>query len=229
MVSFNLGYAFAPPEPWGAGQLGDGASENGSRGSLGFNDGIYGFAGGVSLSKKQVRDQRAAHLHDGQRPAQPGDQHSVGMEVASRHPAPESPRRCRGRATDGACADNTSVGLSGIDWSTARICNGDTSLGAGACFTVGIGPLCVAACYVILNPGADSSQTMGREEGTLRDVDGSGAPSYVSSTSDGQMTVSQNNVGRTNLLKSISRPLGATITLDYQPPATPTSSRPSAG
>ncbi len=119
-------------------------------------------------------------------------------------------------APNGACADRTSVGLAGIDWNTARLCNGDTALGAGAYFTIGIGPLCIGGCYIILNPGADTSQTMGREEGMLRDVTGSGAPDYVSSTSDGQMTVSLNNIGRTNLLKSISRPLGATITLGYQ-------------
>src|SRR5438128_8135484 len=94
----------------------------------------------------------------------------LGMEVAFNTGAGFSPPVPWPGAPNGACADSTSVGLSGIDWNTARICNGDTSLGAGAYFTVGIGPLCVAACYIILNPGADSSQTMGREEGMLRDV-----------------------------------------------------------
>ena len=216
MVSLNLGYSFAPPEPWGAGALNDGASENGSIGaSLGFNDGIYGFAGGVSLSKNksQTSEQLIAMTGNGlpdrviNTPSGMEVAFNTGTGFATPVPWPGAP--------DGACADNTSVGLAGIDWNTARICNGDTTLGAGAYFTVGI-PLCVAACYVILNPGADSSQTMGREEGMLRDVNGSGAPSYVSSTGDGQLTVSLNNIGRTNLLKSVTRPLGATISLDYQ-------------
>jgi RHS repeat-associated protein len=217
MVSFNLGYSFAPPEPWGAGQLGDGASENGSiGGSLGFNDGIYGFAGGVSLSKNKSETSEQLISMTGSGLPDRVINTPSGMEVAFNTGTGFAPPVPWPGAPNGACADDTSVGLAGIDWNTARICNGDTSLGAGAYFTVGIGPLCVAACYIILNPGADSSQTMGREEGTLRDVDGSGAPSYVSSTSDGQMTVSLNNIGRTNLLESISRPLGATITLDYQ-------------
>jgi RHS repeat-associated protein len=216
MVSFNLGYSFAPPEPWGAGQLGDGASENGSiGGSLGFNDGVYGFAGGVSLSKNKSQTSEQLISMSGSGLPDRVINTPSGMQVAFNTGAGFAPPVPWPGAPNGACADNTSVGLAGIDWNTARICNGDTSLGAGAYFTVGI-PLCIAACYVILNPGVDSSQTMGREEGVLRDVTGSGAPSYVSSTSDGQLTVSLNNVGRTNLLKSVTRPLGATITLDYQ-------------
>jgi RHS repeat-associated protein len=217
MVSLNLGYSFAPPEPWGAGQLGDGASENGSIGaSLGFNDGIYGFAGGVSLSKNKSETSEQLISMTGSGLPDRVINTPSGIQVAFNTGTGFAPPVPWPGAPNGACADNTSVGLAGIDWNTARICNGDTSLGAGAYFTVGIGPLCVAACYIILNPGADGSQSMGREEGTLRDVNGSGAPSYVSSTSDGQMTVSLNNIGRTNLLKSVSRPLDATITLDYQ-------------
>jgi RHS repeat-associated protein len=216
MVSLNLGYSFAPPEPWGAGQLGDGASENGSIGaSLGFNDGVYGFAGGVSLSKNKSETSEQLISMTGSGLPDRVINTPSGLQVAFNTGTGFAPPVPWPGAPDGACADNTSAGLAGIDWNTARICNGDTSLGAGVYFTVGI-PLCLAACYVILNPGVDSSQTMGREEGMLRDVNGSGAPSYVSSTSDGQLTVSLNNVGRTNLLKSVTRPLGATITLDYQ-------------
>jgi len=216
MVSLNLGYSFAPAEPWGTGQLGDGASENGSIGaSLGFNDGIYGFAGGVSLSKNKSETSEQLISMTGSGLPDRVINTPSGLQVAFNTGTGFAPPVPWPGAPDGACADNTSVGLAGIDWNTTRICNGDTSLGAGAYFTVGI-PLCFLACYVILNPGVDSSQTMGREEGMLRDVNGSGAPSYVSSTSDGQMTVSLNNIGRTNLLKSVTRPLGAIITLDYQ-------------
>jgi len=51
-VAFNLGYGFAAFEPWGAAPVSDGASNNASvSGSLGFNGGIYDFAGGLSLDK----------------------------------------------------------------------------------------------------------------------------------------------------------------------------------
>src|SRR5260370_2857092 len=52
MVSLNLVYSFAPPEPWGTAALGDGSSENGSGGaSRRINDGVYDYAGGASPSK----------------------------------------------------------------------------------------------------------------------------------------------------------------------------------
>jgi RHS repeat-associated protein len=217
MVSLNLGYSFAPAEPWGTGQLGDGASENGTIGAtLGFNDGIYGYAGGISLSKdKSETGEQLISMTGGVLPDRVINTPS-GLEVAFNTgtgfaapvPFPGAPA--------GACADSTSTGIAGIDWSTTRLCNGTTSQGAGLYFTVGIGPLCFVGCYVILNPGADTSQSMSREEGALRDVTGSGAPDYVSSSSDGSLTVSVNNIGRTNILKSVSRPLGATITIDYQ-------------
>ena len=52
---------------------------------------------------------------------------------------------------------------------------------------------------------------MARQEVALRDVDGDGYPDHVASVEDGGMTVARNRTGRTNLLKSIARPLGATI------------------
>ncbi len=216
MVSLNLGYSFAPPEPWGTAALGDGSSENGSIGaSLGFNDGIYDYAGGASLSKNKSQTSEELISMTGSGLPDRVINTPGGMQVAFNTGTGFAPPVPWPGAPSGACADNTSVGLAGIDWNSARICNGNTSLGAGAYFTVGIGPLCLAGCYVIVNPGADGSQSMAREEGVLRDVNGTGAPDYVSSTSDGQMTVALNNIGRTNLLKTVTRPLGATITLDY--------------
>ncbi|HEX4704038.1 MAG TPA: toxin TcdB middle/N-terminal domain-containing protein, partial [Pseudonocardiaceae bacterium] len=217
LVALNLGYAFAPAEPWGTAALGDGASENGSLGaSLGFNDGIYDFAGGVSLSKNKSETgeelismtgsglpDRVINTPDGMQVA-----FNTGTGFAPPVPFPGAPK--------GGCADSTSVGLAGIDWNNERLCNGTTSFGAGAYFTVGIGPLCIAACYLIINPGADGSQSMSREEGVLRDVTGSGIPSYVSSNADGHMTVALNDPGRTNLIKTVSRPLGGSFTMDYQ-------------
>lgn len=217
MVSLNLGYSFAPPEPWGTAQLGDGASENGSIGaSLGFNDGIYDFAGGVSLAKNKSETGEELISMTGNGLPDRVINTPSGMEVAFNTGTGFAPPVPWPGAPAGGCADNTSVGLAGIDWNSQRLCNGNTSLGAGAYFTVGIGPLCFGGCYIILNPGADGSQSMSRTEATLRDVSGTGAPDYVTSTSDGQMTVAQNDIGRTNLIKSVSRPLGATITLDYQ-------------
>ena len=217
-VALNLGYGFAAPEPWGTAQINDGASENGSIGvSLGFNAGIYDFAGGASLSKNKSQsaetllDLNGDSLLDRVLPG--GSGLRVGFNTGNGF-APAVPW---GGALNGVCADDTSVGLAGIDWDRARMCSGTTGFGGGAYFTIGIGPLCwpTPLCYIIINPGADASQSMAREEAALRDVDGDGYADHLASTNDSGMVVARNRTGRTNLLKSVSRPLGATIGLEY--------------
>src|SRR5262249_17525923 len=54
-----------------------------------------------------------------------------------------------------------------------------------------------------------------RMEAVVRDLDGDGYPDDLVSASDGSLTVAHNLTGKTNLLKSIKRPLGAVIDLDY--------------
>jgi RHS repeat-associated protein len=216
-VALNLGYKFADPEPWGGREINDGASENGSIGaSLGYNGGIYDFAGGVSLTKSKSQtaetllDLNGDGLLDRVLPGGNGLQVGFNTGNGFADPVPW------GGAQNGVCRDNTSLGLAGIDWDRARICSGTTGLGAGLYFTIGIGPLCLVGCYLILNPGADGSQDMSREEAGLRDVDGDGNLDHVASTDDASMRVALNRTGRTNLLKTVQRPLGAKIDLEYQ-------------
>ena len=224
-VALNLGYGFADPETWGtpnpndAVAINDGASENGTIGaSLGYNGGIYDFAGGVSLSKNKSQtsetliDLNGDALLDRVLPG--GDGLRVGFNTGNGF-ATAVPWA---GALNGVCHDDTSVGLAGIDWDRARMCSGNTGLGAGVYFTIGIGPLCwpTPLCYIIINPGADGSQTMAREEAALKDVDGDGYADHVASSNDASMQVARNRTGRTNLLKSVSRPLGATIDVEYR-------------
>jgi RHS repeat-associated protein len=217
MVALNLGYAFAPAEAWGSATINNGASEDGSIGpNLGFNDGIYEFAGGVSLSKNKsqtsetLEDVNGDGLLDRVLPGGSGGM-QVGLNTGNGFAAPVA----WSGAIDGACHDDTSVGLANIDWDHARLCSGTTGLGGGAYFTVGIGPLCATGCYLILNPGADTDQTMARDEASLRDINGDGYADHLTSTDDGTLKVARNQTGRTNLLKSVSRPLGASFTMDY--------------
>ena len=219
MVALNLGYGFAAAEPWGTAAYADEKSENGSIGAtLGFNSGDYAFAGGVSLSKDKsatnetLEDVNGDGLVD--RVLAGGDDGMrVGLNTGTGFAAPVA----WNGAIGGACHDDTSVGLAGIDWDHARLCSGSTGLGGGAYFTIGIGPLCLPTplCFIIINPGADASQTMSRDEATLRDIDGDGYADDLTSSSDGTLKVAHNRTGRTNLLKSVSRPLGASFTVDY--------------
>jgi RHS repeat-associated protein len=217
MVALNLGYGFAPAEPWGSAVINDGASENGTIGpTLGFNDGIYGFGGGLSLAKDKsqtgetLEDVNGDGLLDRVLPGGSSGM-QVGLNTGSGFAAPVA----WSGAIDGACHDDTSVGLANIDWDHARLCSGNTGYGAGAYFTIGIGPLCLNGCFLIINPGADTDQSMSRDEASLRDIDGDGNADHLTSSDDGTLKVARNRTGRTNLLKSVSRPLGTSFTMDY--------------
>ncbi|HBY96539.1 MAG TPA: sugar-binding protein [Chloroflexi bacterium] len=216
-VALNLGYGFAPTESWGSAAINAGASRDYSLGAgVGFNGGIYDFAGGVSFDKNQSQagcqgldllsgsctqtGQILVDLNNDGLPDQVslnGNRLRVAFNTGNGF-APE--------------ADWTGAMSGGIDTSA------NVSAGGGLYFTIGIGPLCLPLpeCYIIINPGGDGSQSMARQETALLDVDGDGYPDHISSTGDSSMTVARNRTGRTNLLKSVQRPLGATIDLDYQ-------------
>ena len=78
-----------------------------------------------------------------------------------------------------------------------------------------VGPLCLVGCYIIINPGGDYTYSVALEQSDIRDVNGDGYPDLISSTDESWMRVAPNRIGKTNLLRSIERPLGARITLDY--------------
>jgi RHS repeat-associated protein len=217
MVALNLGYGFAPPEPWGEAAINQGASANLSVGiSPSFNDGDYGYAGGVSIAGDV--SQAACKIVDpifgncGSPASMLLDVNGDGLpDRVSPNPSGSSLR----------VALNSGSGfLPEVDWYTplggvvSRSRN--LSMGGGAYFTIPVGPLCVAACYLIVNPGFDIDVALGRQEVSLVDVDGDGYPDHVTSSTDGDLTVARNQRGRTGLLRSITRPLGATVHLEYE-------------
>lgn len=202
-VRFNLGYRFTPDyEPWDAGELNKGESRSLSVGSqLGFNDGIYSYGGGGSLSRNEgwtnasLVDLNGDGLLDAVSPA--------GAKLAVRF--------------------NTGTRFTGaVDWPGAvvnDITRSTTSTqGGGGYFTYAF-PTCVIgfvpACWVIVNPGGDFSTSMSRAEVMLTDIDGDGYADFLHSTADNGIAVGRNPIGRTNLLKSVNRPLGARIDIEY--------------
>jgi hypothetical protein len=72
----------------------------------------------------------------------------------------------------------------------------------------------IAGC-IIVNPGADTSTGASRAEQQFRDINGDGFADELRSTKDSELVVAANRTGRTNLLKSVHRPLGSRIDLDY--------------
>lgn len=194
-VALNLGYSFAAREPWpGGGPVNAGVTTN-TGVNLGFNTNFYGFAGGVSATtgssttNATLMDMNGDGLVD--RVFENGNGQTMVAINTGDGFAPPVP---------------FAGGLSGINSDV------NASVGGGAFFTFGF---CFFFGCIVFNPGADVSTGIGRTEQALRDVNGDGYVDQVRSTKDNELIVAENQTGRTNLLRSVSRPLGARIDLDY--------------
>jgi len=104
------------------------------------------------------------------------------------------------------------------EWDFGQQVSLDSSIGVNFSgdVTIPIGPLCVLACYVIVNPGGSVQVSFSSPEVDLQDVDGDGYPDSVSTTANDRMWVRSNAHADTNLLKKVSNPLGGEFTLEYK-------------
>ncbi|WP_420209289.1 SpvB/TcaC N-terminal domain-containing protein [Candidatus Electronema sp. JC] len=193
-VALNLGYGFAAQEHWGTIKVSEGESQNVNAGA-GFNDGIYGLGGGVSLSKgeqegkKGWTDINGDGLLDYVR--QSGGALNVALNAGNGFVSMSYP---------GAGNFSESVNF---------------SQGGGFYFTIAI-RLLPTPFSLIINPGFDVSKGMSRPEVSIMDIDGDGFPDHLSSDRDKSIQVRRNQIGRTNLLMQVERPLGASFTLEYE-------------
>lgn len=84
-------------------------------------------------------------------------------------------------------------------------------------FTVGLPlPFSTPTYKVAYNPGQHNMIGIGKETATFKDIDGDGYPDFLTSNKDDNLVVYRSTIGRTNKLKEVERPLGATISLDYR-------------
>jgi RHS repeat-associated protein len=193
-AALNLGYSFADAEPWPGGPVNEGETTNAGV-NLGFNTDYYGFAGGVSaalgtsVTDASFQDMNGDGLTD--RVFTNGDQ-PVGVAINTGNGF-AAPTPFRGGLADIAK-------------------DGNATLGGGAYFTFGF---CFFFGCIVFNPGADVSTGVGRTEVALRDVNGDAYVDHVRSGNDGQLVVAENQTGRTNLLRTVNRPMGSRIDLEY--------------
>ena len=89
-------------------------------------------------------------------------------------------------------------------------------LGGQFDFEVAIGPLCLVACYLIINPGASYQNSVSTTEVDLQDVNGDGYADSLQTLDDNKLTVGVNKQADTNLLATVSNPLGGTTTMTYE-------------
>ena len=197
-VQLNLGYGFAQAENWGTANLNNGSNTNGSI-SVSYNDGVKGFAGGPSVSSAITQNEAALIDVNGDglldRVYNDGNNIYVGFNTGAGFAAPV--------LWNGSLDHRINSGL-------------NASFAAGVSYSYPIGPLCIVECFIIINPEVNGGISMSREESMLRDVKGDGTADHLYSNSDGSLRVAVNRTQNTNLLKTVKRPLGGSITLDYK-------------
>jgi RHS repeat-associated protein len=201
-VALNLGYAFAPEEDWGFDQVQYGDSHSFSGGvGLGLVTGHKSFAIGFSLSRSE--NSSSIVLQDMNGDGLP-DWVTTGSFL------PGVPQTLQVRL-------NTGNGFSSevLNWTGATVIesNSSTSESGNLAFTIGFPILTIK---LIVNASADVGDGMARELVKIQDINGDGYPDYLSSAKDDNLSVALSTIGRTNLLRSVSRPMGAFFCLDYQ-------------
>ncbi|NLG85152.1 MAG: hypothetical protein GX493_11235, partial [Firmicutes bacterium] len=199
LVALNRGYGFAPAESWGSGKISEGTSKNEPLElGLGFNFGDYSFAGGISYSTSRSQEERGLMDMNGDGLVDLVIKTDAELYVAVNTGGGFAPAVAwKGAPVDKHLSDTANV-----------------NLGAGAYFTVSIW-IPFTTAFVIINPGVDAGRSIGNRESAVMDINGDGYVDYVSSNNDGHLGVALNRTGLTNKLKSIERPLGARIELDY--------------
>lgn len=110
---------------------------------------------------------------------------------------------------------NTGNGFSeAIEWTgTQKLDNGDAigeSLNGAITFCIPI--VVVRTC---VNPSTAAFKGIARQTSALNDITGDGYPDYLISNKEDELQVRASTIKRTNLLKTITNPMGGTITLDY--------------
>ena len=192
-VALNLGYSFGNPESWGGGDVNAGVTDNESI-SMGFSNDSGSMAGGASLGMGHSKTTSTyVDINGDGLP----DKVTGGGALSVRF--------------------NNGNGFAAIPttWPNAQsdISRDENyNLGGGFYFTIAFN---LTYVRIALNPGVNTSTTRGRPEVAFRDMDGDGFVDHVFSDKDTELSVATNPIGRTNLLKSVARPLGASFELEY--------------
>ncbi len=207
---YNLGYGFTAH----AVQLGTGGFESresatGGAG-LGFSLPYGEFGGGVNLlfnydwATFSWKDVNGDGILDQIRRASP-TQVRIGFGTGS------------GVLPEIDYGDLYSVPVSpGIDGGQHISFDRASGIGGGVSATAYIGPLCLVACYLVIGGGGGYNNSRSSSSADLDDVNGDGFADALLSLNDDRLSVKLNQQGRTNLLKSVSNPMGGSFTVDYE-------------
>jgi RHS repeat-associated protein len=212
-VRLNLGYRFSADSiRWSSGGFESGEAYSGSVGpTLGFQYNFKEFAGGLSYSESIDFARYSWADVDGDGVLDRLRKDGSGIKVAFGTGAGLQPEVDYGDLAEGV------FDLIGDIPTGQQVAQGRSrGLGVGADFTVGIGPLCLVGCWIMVNPGVHVDHSVSTTQIQLSDINGDGYPDSLFSNADNQLKVRLNNRGRTNLLRSVTNPIGGQIGLGYE-------------
>ncbi len=202
-AALNLGYHFAAAEPWGVTDIERNTTdEKGVSASLGFNlggslvNGSFQFGASLQRSNGDASTSFTDVNGDGlvDKLLISGNQLTVRLN--------------QGNGFGPAITWN---GLSDIRK------NSGTGESFNAAFTITIPiPLIIVVLKICINPGFTSGNGVSRENHQVMDIDGDGYPDVLQSVNDGNLTARRSLIGRTNMLRSVQRPMGSSFTIDYE-------------
>jgi len=195
-VALNLGYGFAAEESWNFEHIQDGGSATMTGGAgLGFTKGNNSVSAGFSSARSDNFSSQALQ-----------DVNGDGLVDVLR------------TGTEGTVlvSLNTGNGFEeAIVWEglSQISTNATASESANLAFSFGItlGPV-----RLVFNPSVSTGHGVSREKTRFSDVNGDGFPDFVRSDKDDKLSVSLSTIGRTNLLKSVQRPLGASFVVSFE-------------
>lgn len=218
-VNLSVGHGFDPVAvQWARGRANAVKNVSGNFG-VGFQFNAYEFGGGVGFSEGAAFQEMEWVDIDGdgvpERVQQIGTAAPPSTSWGSAN-GMQGAGLTYGTYPDGAVTVDAAVQGSLVDVGPTASLGRTTSITGGLSFTIYIGPICVAFCYIIINPGITGGYDRSWTEIDMIDIDGDGYADMVESLSSGDVMVHRNLHGKTNLLSSIETPLGSTFTLDYE-------------
>jgi RHS repeat-associated protein len=218
-VNLGLGHGFDPIAiQWARGRANAVKNVSGSFG-IGFQFNAYEFGGGVGFSEGAALQEMEWVDLDGD--GVPERIQQIGTEEPPKTlwgaaNGMEGTELTYGTYPDGAVTVDAAFEGTDIDVGPTASLGRTTALNGGVFFTIYIGPICLAFCYIIINPGFNAGYDRSWTEIDMIDVDGDGYTDVVESLSSGDVMVHRNLHGKTNLLSSIDTPLGSTFQMDYE-------------
>ncbi|NOQ25414.1 MAG: hypothetical protein GQ564_08625, partial [Bacteroidales bacterium] len=194
IVELNLGYRFAPKEIWEYTNIRKGESDSKcASGGVSINISNSSFESGVGKTRsdnkviKVLQDVNGDGLVD---------------EITE-----TDPLKVRLNLGSGFSEE--------ISWGNLKQVNVSSTIGESlnTAFTVGFTIWYIKVC---INGRSILNRSFNRQEEQIADIDGDGFPDYISSDKENELKVYRSTIGKTNLLKSVKRPLRANFELAYE-------------